>query len=281
MDFIKQYLSQCISFAANNIRLSSEKIEIVGLLRESIQNTESIEVQIRQMKKVTEFARLGIRLQEILNYLRQEKIDFATISEKFKEHSNLIIKDVGLLVETLSLSEFRRALEKLQTGAEQKEVTEQNGNEITERASTTIENEKIKEKFIFDEEEASGDLLFQNFEETIMRPIKPLDAFLKRVQSGEVNYTEYTQFAKLLIHNSELAEKIGTDIIAGMHKILSKALILIRNRELMPGKETIDAMRACLIVIVALVRNKEVDISTYLNRAEDFGEKLNNYKLKE
>jgi hypothetical protein len=29
-------------------------------------------------------------------------------------------------------------------------------------------------------------------------------------------------------------------------------------------------MRACLIVIVAVVRGKEVDITNYLNKAEDF-----------
>jgi hypothetical protein len=33
-------------------------------------------------------------------------------------------------------------------------------------------------------------------------------------------------------------------------------------------------MRACLIVIVAVVRGKEVDITNYLNRAENFGRQI-------
>ncbi len=48
----------------------------------------------------------------------------------------------------------------------------------------------------------------------------------------------------------------------------------------MPGKEVIESLRACLIVIVAVVRGKEVDISNYLNRAEDFGNKLATIKLR-
>jgi hypothetical protein len=66
-----------------------------------------------------------------------------------------------------------------------------------------------------------------------------------------------------------------------MHRIVSKALVLIKNRELMPGKEVIENLRACLIVIVAVVRGKDVDINNYLNKAEDFGNKLVTIKSKE
>ena len=34
MDLIKQYINQSISTASNNLRLSTEKIEVVALLRE-------------------------------------------------------------------------------------------------------------------------------------------------------------------------------------------------------------------------------------------------------
>jgi hypothetical protein len=66
-----------------------------------------------------------------------------------------------------------------------------------------------------------------------------------------------------------------------MHLIIGKTLLLIKNRDMMPGKELINALRACLIVIVALVKNKEVDITAYLHRAEEFGEKVKAFKVKE
>jgi hypothetical protein len=49
----------------------------------------------------------------------------------------------------------------------------------------------------------------------------------------------------------------------------------------MPGKEVIENLRACLIVIVAVVRGKDVDINNYLNKAEEFGNKLATIKSKE
>jgi len=60
-----------------------------------------------------------------------------------------------------------------------------------------------------------------------------------------------------------------------MHKIFSSALDLIKNKELLPIIPVIEGMRACLIVIVALVRGKDVDITLYLNRAENFGKQIN------
>ena len=41
----------------------------------------------------------------------------------------------------------------------------------------------------------------------------------------------------------------------------------------MVDKSVIEALRACLIVIVAIVKKKEVDISGYLSRSEEFARK--------
>jgi len=81
--------------------------------------------------------------------------------------------------------------------------------------------------------------------------------------------------------NGEVSEKNGFEIISSMHKILYQALILIKSQELVPGKNVIESMRACLIVIVAVVRGKEVDITNYLNKAEDFERKIQTTNRKE
>ena len=70
-DFVKQYIVQSISVAANNLRLSTEKIEVVALLRDAIVKSEDVESDIREMKKITELSTLAIRLNEILSYLKK------------------------------------------------------------------------------------------------------------------------------------------------------------------------------------------------------------------
>ena len=114
--------------------------------------------------------------------------------------------------------------------------------------------DEIKEEIIFADEVVTEDEeLIQKFEPTILNPIKPIDNLLKRVANNEIDYEELTKFSKIMDENAILSRKIGFEILSGMHRIISKALILIRNRDLMPGKEVIENLRACLIVIVAVV----------------------------
>lgn len=123
--------------------------------------------------------------------------------------------------------------------------------------------------------------LIQNFEPTILSPIKPLDNILKKISNNEIDYEELIKYSEIMQENAALSRRIGFEILSEMHSIISKALILIKNRELMPGKEVIESLRACLIVIVAVVRGKDVDINNYLNKAENFGNKLATIIIKE
>ncbi len=144
------------------------------------------------------------------------------------------------------------------------------------------ETEEIKEAIIFsDDLENEDEEIIQKFEPTILGPIKPLDNLLKKISNNDIDYEELIKFAQIMEDNSVLSRKIGFEILSGMHRIVSKALILIKNRELMPGKEVIENFRACLIVIVAVVRGKDVNINNYLNKAEEFGNKLASIKSKE
>lgn len=301
MDLDRQYLAQVVSITTNSLRLSSEKIEVVGLMREAFLNCPSLEEYLKLMKKITQFSKLAIKLHEIYNYLHQNKIDFLQISERIRDHSAHIQNEMGHLLDTISLVEFKAAIAKIEdfaNAAKEAEVASKQPVTVSPVPEPepvpaaappvmgimeqTEESAKIKERFIFEEETPHADeLLFQNYEVSIMKPIKSLDALMKRMAEGEVNHDEYTHFARVMKYNSDLSEKFGTEIITNMHRIIGKTLLLIRNRELMPGKEVIEAIRACLIVIVALVKNKEVDITVYLNRADEFGQKIKSLKMKD
>jgi len=107
-----------------------------------------------------------------------------------------------------------------------------------------------------------------------IKPVKELDAFLNRVL--KFNYTdgEMNSFIKILNENAEISKKISFEVISNMHMILAKGLELINQKKIAPSINVIESLRACLIVIVAIVRNKEVDITNYLTRAENFGKTI-------
>ncbi len=287
MELKKQYIIQTISVAANNLRLSSEKIEVLGLLKETILNSSDLENMIASMKKITQFAKLAIKLQEIYNFLKMNKIDFLKLSEKFKEHTQLVVKDLNLVLDALNPSSYKEIIKKLEEFDQSSVIVEKKDEaftiDMTERKSSLserIKTDKIKENYIFEEDANDGHLFFQNFEATILKPVKEIETVLKNLGNGEVKAIELGQYESVMKVNASLSEKFGTEITTEMHKILAKAFRMLQFKELKPEREIIEAMRACLIVIVALVRNKDIDITYYLNKAEDFGKKLQTLKMR-
>jgi hypothetical protein len=289
MDIVKQYLVQCISTAANNLRLNSQKIEIVAMLRDIIVKSNDLDDDIRIMKKITELSTLAIRFNEIYSYLSQPQIDLFKFSEKIKEHSSILIKDMSHMLDMVSPNSFKHAIEKLRPLAKEEEknipvsVLENANNSIKVDLSNRktdpnvfekSENEIIKEKIIMDEENDNEDLFFQNYETEILKPIKSIDSLLKQISLYDVAEDEIFRWATLMKTNGDLSTKIGFEIIANMHRILSRAFTLIGTKELVPKSEVIESMRASLIVIVAVIKGKEVDITNYLNRAEEFGRRI-------
>lgn len=280
MDFAKQYIIQCIIAAANNLRLSSEKIETIAIIRERLNESKDLLEEIKNFKKVTELSKLGIKLHEVYNFIDNGKIDFSKLSDKFKEHVFLLVKELNTSLDILTPHSIREIFNRISPN-ETKEVV----SEIQIKGTSTPLDEaieipkrsradEIKEEIIFEDLEKENPFNFENYEEKIIKPVKELDAFLNRVL--KFNYTdgEMNSFIKILNENAEISKKISFEVISNMHMILAKGLELINQKKIAPSINVIESLRACLIVIVAIVRNKEVDITNYLTRAENFGKTI-------
>jgi hypothetical protein len=279
MEFIKEYIIQAISCAANNLRLSSEKIEVVALLRERLNNTENLTDEINLMKKVTEFSKFAIKIGELNSYIENGKVDFSKISDKFKEHSHYIVKDLSYILDIVTpqfaRNVFKENDEKLKQLVLEKqlEIQKQKDSAVPENAKSLTDH--IKEKLILDDIEEDTDFIFENYVDTVLKPIKSLDPFLLKLQNCEANEEEIQEIIDKMRRHAELSKKVGFEILSNMHLIFARGIEFIKDGELLVTLEVIENLRACLIVIVAIVRSKEVDITTYLTRAENFGNSLN------
>ena len=296
MDLIKQYINQSISTASNNLRLSTEKIEVVALLREMISNSDNLYDDIKKMKKITEFSTFAIRLNQIYDYLSEGKVDFLKLSDKFKEHSQSLIRDLNNMLDMISPATFKESIKKVK-GEEEKETEKEaqdesieanpeisidlSKRETDENIFESTESDKIKEEIILSEDKTADENSFENYESAVLKSIKPFDALLKDLSENNINAEEIQKFADVMKENEITSKRNGFNIIASMHNTLSHSLLLIKSGILIPSPEVIESMRACLIVIVALVKGKEVDISNYLNRAEEFWKKIINQKIED
>lgn len=286
MNLVKQYIIQSISAASNNLRLNTQKIEVVALLRETILKSQDLNDDIKKMKKVTELSTLAIRLSEIHNYLTQGVIDFFKISEKFKEHSHYLIKDLSHMLDMVNPVTFKQALEKMNPPDEEPVVKATENNIPENLSEIRIDFSKRHTDAFTDYYEINtdedqnkktdeNDLIFRNFEESILQPIKPIESFLKNFDENKTNTKILSEYAELIKKNGEKSEKAGFEVLSNMHNIVALSLKMIINKDIEPTIEIIESIRACLIVIVAVVRGKEVDITHYLSKAESFGKQIN------
>ncbi len=280
MDLTKQYIIQSLVSAANNLRLSSEKIETVAIIKERLAISENLSEELKKFKKITELSKLGIRLSEILTYIETGKVDFLKLSEKFKEQSFSLVKDLSNVLDILTPQSAKALFENKEETTIKVDLTQIpiKGTFTTFDYSMGLpkrsSSDEIKETLILQELEKEQPFNFENFEANVLKPVKELDAFLNRVLKFDYTDGEIHSYIKIMKENSELAKKIGFEVLSNMHLILARGLDFIHLKKIAPSINVIESLRACLIVIVAVVRGKEVDITNYLTKAEGFGKSI-------
>lgn len=275
--------------AANQLRLSSEKIETLAIIREHLSKVESISDEIERFKKITQLSKLGIKLTEIHNFTINGKIDFLKLSERFKEQSSNLIGEVSNLLDIVTPQQMKEILQKARIDTNKNlevDLTKRKSVGEAELPKIEIESnmpvrtstDELKREIIFDELDSEAEFNFEKYEARILRPIKEIDAFLNRVSRYDYTENEIDGYIRTMKENGNLSQKIGFEVISNMHSIFVQGLEAIHNKKIAPSTSAIEALRACLIVIVAVVRGKEVDITNYLNRAENFGKLISQTK---
>ena len=290
MDFSKQYILQAISIASNNLRLSSDKIETVAILRDHIQHCERLENDILNMKAKTELSKFAIKLWDAYQYTKSTNIDFLRIGEVFKEHSHNLVMELSNLLDVATPEKLNDILNSME---EKEEISVELGSQIfmsempssishnkfgveeeEEQTKESVERDELKEEFILSEIKEPKSFDFDDFEEEILKPIGKLEKLLVSILGESASDNEIAKYIKIMKSNADFSKEIGFTILAEMHTIFFNALILISEEKIISDKNLIESLRACLIVIVAVVRGKDVDITNYLNKAENLGKYL-------
>lgn len=296
MDFIKQYIVQSITTASGNLRLNNQRIEVLAMLKEVILKSKDVQHDLNQMKKITELAKIAIKLSEMHHYLSEGSVDFLKVTDKFKEHSFNLIKEMTYMLDMVNPYAFRQTLDRLiEPGKKVVEIIiepesksdNELGNELLSKNLDSLSNsifavEETKEIALLEEEKDKDDLdTFNSFESTILKPIKSIDSILNEISIDSEIPAEVEEYSKIMNVNADLSSQNGFEILSQMHTIISEGLIHLKNKSLVPSKEVVESIRACLIVIVAVVKSKDIDIKNYLNRAEVFGKFLQKIKTEE
>ena len=291
MKFSKQYILQAIALASNNLRLSSDRIETVALLKDYLHNCEDIEKEVAFMKTKTELSKFAIKLSEAYKFIDGANIDFLKLTDIFKEHSNNLIVELSNVLDQVNVEELKSILnqdensEELAIDLGHTESTknlpddhyEKYIEEDDDKPKDIKERDNLKEEFILEEVEDESKFDFSDFEEKILKPVSKLEKMLNGLATNKYSDKEILKYITLMKNNAKLSNEIGFNILAEMHTIFYTALEKINDKKIKIDRKLIESMRACLIVIVAIVRSKDVDITMYINRAEKLEKYLKSY----
>jgi len=285
MDFFKQYILQALSLASNNLRLSPDRVETVAYLKDYLGSCDDIEKEIAMMKTKTELSKFAIKLSDAYRFISGSNVDFLKLTDIFKEHSNNLIVELSNVLDMVTTEKLKEILAPIIT---EEEIAIDLGDiEATKNIPTsgiyddtgmddseTDEIDTLKQELILEDVVEQNKFDFADFEEEILKPVSKLEKMLKDLETGNVSEEDLKNFSSLMKKHAKLSEDIGFNILAEMHTVFYTALEKIYNKEVRVDKKIIESMRACLIVIVAIVRSKDVDITTYINRAEKLGKYL-------
>ncbi len=282
MEIAKSYIIQCIAQASENLKLDADKLNILSILKEEIYESNDLQIMLANMKKLTETSKLAVKLSDLYNFITKGEISFKNISHTFSEQSSKLVGELKLFLDQNTQHSFKELLSRfhqdekptLQQKEDQPEIYL--GKETDSDKPEVSEVTKLKEEFILENEDLNKKLSFSDYKERILKPIPALDKFLSSVKNNKYNEDEMDDFIIVMEFNTELSKNEEFDIITKMHIIFTNALKLLKLHKVIPNSNLVEDMRACLIVIVAIIREKNVDITEFLVKAERLGSNIVN-----
>ncbi len=160
--------------------------------------------------------------------------------------------------------------EKINTQEEKNDILEK--EKETEKATEVFEGESKGKKEI--SAEASTDILYLEFEKTLLENVLEVDDYLNKIQKESVSDQHQLYILQKAYHCYQLAQQIGFDYITDLIKVYWSALCAIRDKRLVPDRINSEYIRSTMIILVSLLKEREVDLESFISKNNQLKEKL-------
>ncbi len=105
--------------------------------------------------------------------------------------------------------------------------------------------------------------IFYEFETDLVNNIKELDDYLGKITLSSYDEKKEEELITQAYKSLLTAEALGHEVIAKMIKTYWAALLAIRDKKLPSTKNEAELIRSTLIIIVALVKDKDIELESY------------------
>jgi hypothetical protein len=182
-----------------------------------------------------------------LKLFETEQLDQEALQEKFESQ---IIQESG----GSKLEEIKEIKEEPTTQKEfilKEELSDSDGTFHRGAKSSIEQRSKTEEE------------MFYEFESNLLQNIKELDDYLGKMNTSSYNEKKGDELITQAYKNLTTAEALGHEVIAKMIKTYWAALLAMRDNKLPATKNEAELIRSTLIIIVALIKDKDIELEPY------------------
>jgi len=151
------------------------------------------------------------------------------------------------------------------------EKFEEKEEEFREESLEEVEN--ISNTFQTNQNELSG-TLFLDFEKLILDNILRVDEFLGKALKNESTEEEILKLIDEAQRCLQLAKELHHDVISELIKVYLLSLVAIKDHKIFVDKNNSDLIRSTMIVLVSLIKGREIDLEPFMKKHNSLKAKL-------
>lgn len=139
---------------------------------------------------------------------------------------------------------------------------------------SNMSSNKVEEKSESESREKSLEELYLKLEESLLKNIIDVDTFLNDALSGYINDAHLLSLVSKAQHCMVLAEKLGHDMVAQLIRTYRLGIIALNEGKLPLKENILELIKAVLIILISILKNKDIDLDLYWERCSQLQEIL-------
>lgn len=209
---------------------------------------------------------------------KQEERNGTTVEKEDEqiEHIDKVTEISNQEVEKQENDEFIVERENNVETQNEKEVTVSNQTTSSNSGSndSDLEIEDESEPTVFDEDsneimssiKSENDNLYLDFEKTVLENILEVDDLLNKILNDKVDDDSQLKIMQRAYQSYQLAKELQFDLISELIKVYWLALVAITDKKLDSTKQTAELIRSTLVILVTLIKQREIDLEPFMQK---------------
>lgn len=170
-------------------------------------------------------------------------------------------------LESAENSELKSDSSNSEIAPEETSINEKTDEQKIEEAESSLEPiEESRLELNLDSLKSIGDNLYLEFEKLVYDNILEIDDFLTKILSQSVDDESQLKIINKAYRCFQLSKELNFDFITELIKVYWLALVAIRDLRLKPTRTNTELIRSTLIILVSLLKQRELDLEPFMSK---------------